>query len=270
VICSVSCCLTQRRLGRGVTLALAAAALLSACGGDSEPLTLKPAPARSGTPIDLDRPRDPSGAFAFDQWPRACDLLTDGEIKAVLPQAKKIEREPADQKINLVQTTTIGGTPFTTTGSVTALGATCTYRLDLPDAGLGFRDELAPATLAVDVSSAGNPAFVRDNFVTARDDRIKTPEGRCYVAKTQTGVSCIKGRLAFDISSHFDNQHVDFDKFAEHRNDTWTDRYQVKGTTTTFRAADSDSDKLKKKHRNEEFRRDHRDVELAKIVLGKI
>ncbi len=80
-------------------------------------------------------------------------------------------------------------------------------------------------------------------------------------------MTCIKGRLAFNVGSNFEHQHI---KGVGVEDQTWTDRYRVKGRTTTF-SGDVCCGPLEVSERREEaFRRYRLDVELAKIVLGKI
>lgn len=246
-------------------LAVAAGWLLVACGeAPVQPLTLNPAPAAPGEPIDLDLPRDPSGAFAFDRWPRACDLLTDGEIKAVLPQIRKLRREADDQQITINQPI-IGGTPGVAPRDVTAVGVRCTVMLDLPDAGLKL-DSGSFSNLLMTVEAAGSRGFVKQNFLVDRDHPIRTSKGRCYVQRSAAGVACIVGRLAFSISSSF--SYHDIDTTGDRR---WTDRYEVGGRITKFSGLTGGSGPVpKESQRTMQFRRDHLDIELAKIVLRKL
>lgn len=197
--------------------------------------------------IDLDIALDASGFFAFNQWPRRAD------IGAVLPQTEDVKRNPDDEQIKI-----IGDLPQT----VTAVGATCTYKLDLPEAGLGPDDPAIPPSVRLTVESAGTPEVVEQNFSADVNDPIKVPGGECYVRDKSAGVNCFKGQLAFRITSDF--PHEDLDSV------TWTDRYLVGGKTTTFTDDGSDKDAgVDEFTKAEEFRRDALDVELAAIVLAK-
>lgn len=239
-----------------VPLVLTTTALLVACGGGepAAPLTLQRAPAAAGTTIDLNVPLDGSGFFEFDEWPQACEILTDAAIQAVLPQTAKVERESEDQEINIIGA---GDLPR----RVTAVGAKCTYGLDLSAAGMGLDDQ-SPPELLVTVDHAGSPETVEQNFSGDVDDRIAVPDGECYVIATKAGVSCRKGQLAFTISSNFPHQGLDEDFI-------WIDHYTVDGTTTTFTNKDLDDDAdVDEFTRAEVFRRDALEVELAKLVLS--
>lgn len=251
-------------------------ALLAACGEDEppEPLVMEPAPAEVATQINLDLPVDPSGAFVFDQWPKACDLLTDADIKVVLPQLTQVTREPEDQQITLLPEISNDVVYVLPLRTVTATGAHCEYDLELPATGMQFEEEggFSGASLRVYVDYAGTPEAVEQNFSVASDaEPIEVPDGECYASEGSAGLSCRKGSLTFSISSDF--EHLIFDRKSNYQR--WTDHYQVKGGTTTFTAgsvvgSDSSSDgSLAEFQRSEEFRRDHLDVELAKTVLAK-
>ncbi|MEU4328822.1 hypothetical protein [Nonomuraea dietziae] len=66
-------------------------------------LTLAAA-ACSVPPVEVGSARPTGGALGLrtepgrylqgDRWPDACHLLTDGELKAVLPQAEEVSRKP--------------------------------------------------------------------------------------------------------------------------------------------------------------------------------
>lgn len=237
---------------------VAAVTVLAACGGGDEeparPLVLRRAPAEVGTTLDLDIPLDRSGLFVFDQWPRACDLLTDADIKAVLPQTAKVERTSEDQDINI-----IGDTPR----SVTVADAKCSFELDLSAAGMA-PDEPGQGspTLWVSIDSAGMADVVEQNFSGEVNEPILVPNGQCYVPRGLARVDCRKGPLSFTISSAFPHQDL-----GDHR---WTDRYLADGETTTFSAGiETDEAGTKEFTTAEAFRRDALDVELAKIVLAK-
>jgi len=182
-----------------VALAVMAASILSGCADDEaasrEPLTLRPAPTEPGTPIDLDRARDSSGAVAFDRWPRACELLTDDEIKAVLPQTTKIERESKNEEVRIKEGVVASGR-FASVREATAKDGKCRFKLDLPATGLRLSD-VNPPRLEVHVDFAGTPAFVKLNFpYRERQNSIGIAGGRCF---KRGEASCVKGPFAFSI-----------------------------------------------------------------------
>jgi len=250
-----------------VSLAVAAASILSACGGDEEaprePLTLRSALTEPGQPIALDRASDPSGAVAFDRWPRACELLTDDEIKSVLPQTTKVERESMDGETHIKEGVVNYGR-YASVRDVAVKDGRCSFDLDIPATGLRLSD-LNPPRLEVHVDFAGTPAFVKLNFpYRERQNSIGIAGGRCF---KRGEASCVKGPFAFSIRNQFLHQEKDFaDPDLE-----WRDRYRVNGRTETISSPGGDSPEA-----NEAFRRrqrlemDHILVELATIILRKI
>lgn len=254
---------------RGRWLAPVLLAILAGCGGQDAPrvLVMNSAPPGPRPPIELDLPRDRSGAFVFDQWPKACDLLSDADIQAVLPQATKVTREPEDQKITLLQDLSVNALP-SPPRTVTASGARCSYEVQLPAL---FRKRFPPR-LSVDVIYAGTPEAVKLNFspLGASDEPIAVPDAECRGSKTGTQVSCRKGSLAFSVANYLGN-HIEL------KDDRWIDRYSVNGQTTTFTARSGAlkgdpmyDQSLEEFKRSGVFRRNALDLELAKTVLARI
>lgn len=68
----------------------------------------------------------------FERWPKACDLLSDADIQAVLPQATEVTREPEDQKITLLQELSANARVPLPPRTVVASGAQCSYKVQLP------------------------------------------------------------------------------------------------------------------------------------------
>ncbi|MBA3747183.1 MAG: hypothetical protein H0W96_06770 [Solirubrobacterales bacterium] len=248
-----------------VALAIMAASILSGCGDDEaasrEPLTLRPAPTEPGTPIDLDRARDSSGAVAFDRWPRACELLTDDEIKAVLPQTTKVERESENEEVRIKEGVVASGR-YASVREATAKDGKCSFKLDLPATGLRLSD-VNPPSFDVSIDLAGTPAFVKQNFPYA-DKPVAVAGGRCFRGDS---ASCVKGPVAFRIFSQFAHQEKDFaDPDLE-----WRDRYPVNGEIVTISSPGGDSPAADEAFaRHQQLRFDHIYVELAKIILRKI
>jgi hypothetical protein len=233
-----------------------AVTLLAACvGADDDvplpaPLVIEPGPAAPPA-VDLDIELTESEFFVYSEWPQACDLLTEDDITAVLPQVVSIESTRYEQEFRIL------GTEFTRT----VPGAGCSYQLDIPDAGLSI-DDVPPPIVNVSVDAAGSPDAVQLNF-TPGDEQIEVPSGECYAWGGPTLV-CAKGAVAFTISVTFSHQHVDAD--------SWTDRYQVGEETTTFsdevgNIGEPDANEVYLEGRT--FLRDTLGVELTKVVLAK-
>lgn len=231
------------------------AALLGACNYTYEgeppeaPLVIDPAPAEVGEPLDLDVPAGPSGLFASSRWPSACELLTDDEITAVLPQATVTEREADGQEYRDVDTLQ----------TFTVAEGSCSYRLDIPEADLEPVDTMISVTL----DAAGSPDVVERNVTAAPEDTtIDVPTGECRGREGRATVVCHEGPLAFTLSAIVGRQ--------QRGSDTWTDRYEVAGETVTFTGRFG-GDRLDEAGVEEnEFLRDTLSAELAKIILVKI
>jgi hypothetical protein len=218
-------------------------------GEATAPLFVEPAPTEVAR-LDLEIPLDETGFFEFDSWPNACDLLTDPEIMAVLPQVQAIEHTPLDQDITIIAADR----------TVTAANARCGYVLDIPEAGLGM-DRAVPPTIWVEVEAAGTPEVVELNYLPGDDSPITVPSGQCHAGDVPFDIQCQKGPLAFRISSQFQHQQID--------GNAWTDRYRVGDETRTF-TADSGGTDTDDRSEGARFRRDTLYVEVAKIILSKL
>lgn len=262
--------------GSGHRLALTLLAVLVGCRGQDAPRVLVMNSPQRGflAPIGLDLPRDSSGAFAFDRWPKACDLLTDADIQAVLPQVTTVVRQPEDQKITLLQDLSVNAIPRPPR-TVTAKGARCSYRLELPGV---FRKGVTPS-LSVNVIYAGTPDAVKLNFSSlgSNEEPVEIPDAECRGSKTSAQVSCRKGPLAFSVASNFFD-HTEYKPKSKYnyKDGKWIDRYSVNGRLTMFgattgaptRSPGSDLE-VQEDNRRNVFRRNALDAELAKTVLAK-
>lgn len=173
----------------------------------------------------------------------------------------EVKRESEDNEISIKEGVVASGR-FASVRVATAKEGACSFELDLPATGLRLFD-VNPASLKVSVEFAGTRAFVKQNFPYS-DKPVGVAGGRCFDGGA---VSCVKGPLAFRISSYFAHQEKDFgDPDLE-----WRDRYRVNGRTVTISSPGGDS-----RVANEAFLRqkqllfDHVLVELATIILRKI
>jgi hypothetical protein len=185
-----------------------------------------------------------SGLLAPSQWPSACELLTDDEITAVLPQATVTEREADDQEFRDVETL----------GTFTVREGACSYLLDIPEAGLGPEDTM----IRVSLDAVGSPDVVARNVTALPEDtRIDVSGGQCF-GSTST-VHCHKGPLAFTLHGILGTQ--------QHGSDAWTNRYEVGGKTKTFTGSWGTNEGQAEEG---EFLRDSLCTELAAIILAKV
>ncbi|MEV4064563.1 hypothetical protein [Nonomuraea dietziae] len=179
-------------------------------------LTLAAA-ACSVPPVEVGSARPTGGALGLrtepgrylqgDRWPDACHLLTDGELKAVLPQAEEVSRKP--RGLNLTEIpdflTGKGG------GTEHIAKAGCDLGFKLPD------DYDAPnSAISIMVNAIADPALAAKAYRQgkAQDDKIggvvelgkEWGAKDCYSSKPTAGsqmrVSCHTGQYYFETWGH--------------------------------------------------------------------
>jgi hypothetical protein len=159
----------------------------------------------------------------FSIWPQACDLLSDDEIRSVLPQTEQVRRESESEYFEQ----TINGLPSGET--VPAPGVNCDYELDIPGAGLGFEDG-SSASIDLRVYAVGSPSIVELNF-DEREDRFEVTGGECS-AGTNFGLSCHSEAVAFALE--LTASHPDMTSETRHSLETtFAERVLAKLPTTT-------------------------------------
>ncbi len=191
---------TRRPRKRAVlALALIAPLLLTGCSSaPPDPIRIGSAPATPTGKADLSAPVDPSGFFVFNRWPNACELLTDGDIRAVFPQAQGILRKPADEKLRILPDLR-APRPVQ---EVTVKNASCRVAFSLP--GVELKDELPDTSgyqIKVRVDAAGTAEVVRDNY--APDEKappVSVGGAECRIRTHD--FSCLKGQVAFTLSGN--------------------------------------------------------------------
>jgi hypothetical protein len=257
----VSCLGDIRRSRRPAVAGLLLVVLLGACGWTDpepdygtppdEPLVIESAAVPAVAKIDWDRPTHPSGFYQGDEWPPACDLLTDEEITAVLPQARVADRAPEDQEFDVI---VIGGFG----GHFVARDSECTIELDIPQAGLPNDAEFVrPPTITITVDAAGTPGIVATNFHPF-GDRVQTTVGECY-SSDFGGVMCRLDQMAFQLVVDLPVQQAG--------NGGYTNRYRVAGETTTF--TDRNAEMHEVQRQEEAFLRGALYLPLTELVLAK-
>jgi hypothetical protein len=246
-----------RRGLRPAVAGLLLVVLLGACGltdrepddgtPPDEPLIIESAAAPAVARINWDRPIHPSGFYRGDAWPPACDLLTDEEITAVLPQAMVTDRAPEDQEFDVFVAGGFGG-------RFVARDSKCTIELDIPEAGMpNDAERVRPPTITITVDSAGTPGSVATNF-HPDGDRVQTTAGECY-SSDFAGVMCQLDHMAFQLVVDLPGQHGD------------TDRYRVAGKTTLFTNPHAEMEEVRL--REEAFLRGALYLPLTELVLAK-
>jgi hypothetical protein len=114
-------------------------------------------------------------------WPKACDLLTDETIKALLPQVKGVTRVAKDKKYRIA-----GG--LSNGGVFTVKGATCQYNLDLP-VGVLRKNEpnIYIVTDAANFYLNGKDANLEPRASDPRNGACKTDGGNDYGCRSKSG-----------------------------------------------------------------------------------
>jgi len=214
---------------RALVTALAALTVItmSACSSPA-PIALGSAPASPSDKINLSLPMDPSGFYDFNSWPRACDLLSDGDLRAVFPQATDIARVPEDLKLTVLP----DFSPFSNGnggGTHTVRGAQCTFTFSLPGIVRRAGDRWTGYSLELEIEATGSTEVVRENRPKANNpgERNEYVGGAdCVVSPSlgSTQLECSSTNLAFSIKDLTDN-------FSQ---DDGTIRFQRGDQITTF------------------------------------
>lgn len=187
-------------------LAGAAVLLLAGCGSKEVPALRFGSAQPSGNRLAA---QPPSGrSLALAQWPRACEVLSDAEIKAILPQADGIKRQPV--KVTVINFDPLSKADQGTTGDVPEGG--CTFGFGLPDT----YESTGNSSIKLTFTAVADPALVAksyaDDLARARDDATKYhkefadlgtslgPQG-CYADDLARGnLTCHQGPYAFEVS----------------------------------------------------------------------
>jgi hypothetical protein len=140
---------TYRSTLIGLTAAVSLAAL-TACGAATLPIGSAPT---GGTKVALAKP-DATGLAPLTAWPRACDLLDEGDIRAVLPAVTKVAATPGDLEMTNFNLDSARRT-------LVARDATCETAVWLPDV---FEEDDEATTIKTAVRIVGTPAVAEDNY----------------------------------------------------------------------------------------------------------
>ncbi len=178
--------------------ALAGAALaVASCG---------PA-ARTTPPIRVASPRitasrmslaraEADGLTRFDSWPKACELLTPRDLRAVLPQITKIVQIPREQEIRV---TNLG--KDARDDDRDAPGSSCETRFWV--AGTERKRAARPDLVRVEDIAVGDTATVKDNYdVLARyARRVPGGLGALECVRTDVEYHCRMPHVAFTVGT---------------------------------------------------------------------
>jgi len=169
--------------------------LVAGCGKGT-PVTVRSAPKASGT-ISLPAADIATGFVDFGSWPSACDLLTANDIKAILPQTKKLKLSPK---------TWSGGIDIVNNlGSPVRHGMPANSACDI-DFSLPNRDShhTGSTNLSVGVGLVADPDVVDLNWEHGhkrddpRDQARNAGTATCVVSNSRTW-NCKTPRVLFSV-----------------------------------------------------------------------
>ncbi|MFJ8622971.1 hypothetical protein ACIRD3_08990 [Kitasatospora sp. NPDC093550] len=193
-------------LSAATALAGAAVLLLAGCSSKEVPALRFGSAQPSGDRLTA---QPPSGrSLALAQWPHGCEVLSDAEIKAILPQADGIKRQPV--KVTVINFNPLSQADPGTTGDVPEGG--CKFSFGLPDT----YESTSNSSIKLTFTAVADPALIAkayaDDLARARDDATKYhkefedlgtslgPQG-CYADDLARGnLTCHQGPYEFEVS----------------------------------------------------------------------
>ncbi|WP_329126738.1 hypothetical protein [Streptomyces sp. NBC_01465] len=187
-------------------VAVSTAAVLTGCSGNESPPALKFGTAKaSGARLDDQPPQGSSLPVA--QWPDACKVLGDEEVRAILPQAEDFAREPI--KVTIINFNPLQDADPGTTGDVPKGG--CETKFGLP----AKYDSEHNSSIKIVFKTIADPALVTKAYTEDRDDEAKdagkgTDAFRdlgnslgapgCYTQDRTHELVCHQGPYEFEVS----------------------------------------------------------------------
>ncbi len=198
-----------------------------------------------------------SGFYEFDQWPKACNLVADADIRAVFPQVTDIEKVASDTNLMLLSPLEAWEPSHT----VRVGGARCAVAMALP--GITFdAAEFPPragAEVMVEVLAAGSAGAVyRNRPEPSRDNPVVTIAGVPCVGAGGNGLVCATLYVVFEVSvtAEYTRQVDEFTAI----------RYLHGGETVAW-ARESATDELR---RQREWERSVIVTELVEAIVAKL
>ncbi|MGW1118904.1 hypothetical protein ACWD5B_17635 [Streptomyces tanashiensis] len=188
-------------------LLLAVTGPLTLAGCDSAPPPLEFGTAQPSGPKLAARPAA-NGSLPLAQWPNACEVLSDTEIRAVLPQASDFARDPV--KVTIINFNPLSESAPGTTGDVPAGG--CEFRFGLPSS---YESE-HNSSVKVTFTAIADPELVERNYAEdLADARKRAGEGTykkefrdlgtslgtdgCFLPDVSDGPTCHQGPYQFEV-----------------------------------------------------------------------
>ncbi|MRH88620.1 hypothetical protein GFY24_14405 [Nocardia sp. SYP-A9097] len=184
-----------------------AAALLAACDSTPAAVTYGPA-APAGARLNLPVPS--SGILDSAKWPNSCDLLTDTELKAILPQSSKIDHKP--QKVSFFTPTGVDANGKLTAWAPPAdvPAGECNLWFHLPAKWDGQNSNIDIVMRAIADPASITAFFQKERTAESKATDLGSVAGAtCYSASRGT-LHCAHGQYYFEISGRSDP--IDDDK----------------------------------------------------------
>jgi hypothetical protein len=164
------------------------------------------------------------------QWPSACTFLTDDEIKGLLPQADKINREP--QQVSVVSI-------FDEAQHQTAQEGACRFTFWLK--GATIKD--LTASIEVSISAIAAPRRISEHYAKVLADDRKNADRQpvedrgaglgpqaCYTwleAQVESYVVCRQGALMFEVGGMGAGNFAGVADDVGAERDHWREKVQV-------------------------------------------
>jgi fermentation-respiration switch protein FrsA (DUF1100 family) len=165
------------RRGPAAIAALAAGVLVAgvllagSCAPEAERTTpaIRVVAPRTGVTTMSLAPAEADGLTRFDSWPKACELLTPADLRAILPQVTKVVQTPREQEIRVTNLGDGDG------DDRDAPGSSCETRFWV--AGTEKNRHAQPDLLRVEDIAVGDTDTVKDNYDSLAGSRPRVPGG---------------------------------------------------------------------------------------------
>lgn|SRR5690625_43733 len=156
-----------------------------------EAIEINTAPETTADPIDIDLPLEDSGAFAYDQWPSACELVEATVIGEVLPQAADLVQSSEDGRLTMVN---LGGQDE----EITLPEAQCHSSVGFEIEKLGMDDDAVTFAFDATIQAAGTPEYLEHMADIPLEETQPVGDGQCMI--TPNAYDCYTENVAFSIA----------------------------------------------------------------------
>ena len=181
-------------MAAGVLLAGALMAGSCAPAKPTTPAIRVVAPRTGATPMAL-APAEADGLTRFDSWPKACELLTPADLRAILPQVTKVVQTSREQQIKV---TNLGDGAD---DDRDAPGSSCETRFWV--AGTEQQKHAQPDLVRVEDIAVGDTDTVKDNYDSLAESRPRVPGGlgTLECVRAASDYYCRLPHIAFSVGT---------------------------------------------------------------------